>query len=682
MERKLEEEKLKDTLDKFDEVIDDLEVTIDSISRNFKLDADNQYMLSKMYKDKLRIVKSAMDRPYFARIDFTDKDGKEEVCYLSKVGISDFDNNLITVDWRVPIASLYYDSNIGDTSYFVGSEEFTGKLTKKRQYEIENKKLISFNDVDTVSNDEILKPYLGVNADNRLKNIVSSIQSEQNQVIRRDLSDNLIVQGVAGSGKTTVALHRIAYLAYNNRDIINSNQYMVIGPNKFFIKYISKVLPDLDVNDVYQLTFHELVEFYLNEKIKVKNIGKIKYPININKYKGSIEYKKLIDNFVNNIDVIGNEDLILNDYLILRNSEIRDIYNSIDKDIYISIESRIDKCIILLSKLIKDNKENILKKIFNKYTSNINNNKKLYDEVYKEINDRDGINIIRKSFKFKNKKVITLYNEFLNEFCDYMSLKHGTYNINYLIEEDLPGILYLGYLVKDRKEFNKYRHVVVDEAQDYSILHFYTINKIFNKSSFSIFGDLAQSIYDYKSISNWESIKDCFEYVDINYLKKSYRTTIEIMNSANKILKYIGLGLADAVIRHGEDVNIIKSNDKYYDIYKLLTSLVDKKYSSIAVITSNDDESKRICVYLSKKDVNYSLITKDNLDYESGICVVDRELSKGLEFDSVIISDCSEEYYDSNNSTDMKRLYVSMTRALHELIILYSDDLCKALKED
>ena len=179
-----EEDKLKETLTKFNEVIDDLNITINSINNNFSLDPDQQYVLLHFYKNRLNVVNKAYQKPYFARIDFLDENNNLDICYLSKVGISDFDNNLITVDWRVPIASLYYDSNIGKASYNAPDGLIEGELVKKRQYEIEDSKLISFRDVDTVSNDEILKPYLDVNADNRLKNIVSSIQSEQNQVIR------------------------------------------------------------------------------------------------------------------------------------------------------------------------------------------------------------------------------------------------------------------------------------------------------------------------------------------------------------------------------------------------------------------------------------------------------------------------------------------------------------------
>ena len=238
--------------------------------------------LTKQYASKLIFLEKTKDKPYFARIDFQhEKDSTEEELYIGKTNITDEDNNIIVIDWRAPISTLYYDSNIGKSTYKAPEGIIKGELLLKRQYEIDNRKLISYQDVDTVSNDEILKPYLGVNANNRLKNIIATIQSEQNEIIREQLHKNIIIQGVAGSGKTTVALHRIAYLVYNNIDNIKPEEYLVIGPNKFFVNYISGVLPDLDVNNVSQLTYEEIVKDLIKEEfILISDEQKIKKSIN------------------------------------------------------------------------------------------------------------------------------------------------------------------------------------------------------------------------------------------------------------------------------------------------------------------------------------------------------------------------------------------------------------------
>lgn len=258
-------------------------------------------------------------KPYFARIDFARAVEKDvEKLYISKVGVMDEENNSITIDWRAPISSMYYDSNVGKASYEAPEGLCTGEILIKRQYEIENGKLKKYQDVDTVSNDDLLKPYLETSVDNRLRNIVSTIQVEQNAIIREPISQNIIVQGVAGSGKTTVALHRIAYLVYNNRDKINPEQYLVIGPNNFFVNYISSVLPDLDVDNVNQQTYLELCQESINEKIQLINEEeKLITPIEDTKrleyerFKVSMKFKEALDNYITEIDkkVVSDTEL-------------------------------------------------------------------------------------------------------------------------------------------------------------------------------------------------------------------------------------------------------------------------------------------------------------------------------------------------------------------------------------
>ena len=300
----MEEEKkyLECTLAKFEEVIEDSKLKLSNLKNLYK----NNYegMLEEKFKleGEIRSIERAKLNPYFARIDFESSTNKD-VCYIGKLGLSDYDNKIITVDWRAPISSLYYDSNVGDASYNSPDGIINGKLLLKRQYTIENSKLIAFNDVDTVSNDELLKPYLSVSADNRLKNIVSTIQSEQNKIIRETMGKNLVVQGVAGSGKTTVALHRIAYLVYNNRNLFSPSDYMVIGPNKFFVSYISGILPDLDVNGVSEYTTEELALKYIDENYVVDNsLDKIKDVDDISRFKTSMDMKKEIDMYFKSLE--------------------------------------------------------------------------------------------------------------------------------------------------------------------------------------------------------------------------------------------------------------------------------------------------------------------------------------------------------------------------------------------
>lgn len=698
-----EKKKLEEILGQYKEVLEDLELVIRSLPNKYQHNPEVLDALLRQYENKKRVITEGLNKPYFARIDFKD-DKEENECYIGKVGVTDFDQNTVTIDWRAPIASLYYDSNLGKTSYKAPEGTITGVLSLKRQYDIESGKLISFNDVDTVANDDILKPYLSVNADNRLKNIVSSIQSEQNEVIRKDLTDNIIVQGVAGSGKTTVALHRIAYLAYNYRNKIKSNQYMIIGPNKFFIKYISSVLPDLDVTDVPQLTYEEFTKEYLGEDFIIIKEKISQTSFNANKFKMSLDYKRVIDKYLDYLEqkqVLPNKDFNIKEFSILPKEVIKEIYDNIDDKYTTDIESKIERTILMASSYLKDNHEKIMASLISQYNKLLDNAKdsktknainNIYTKIKKELESSGLSSSLRKYFTFRNKKTTLLYNDMIKNIINYFENKevieikdNEPKEKNVFTFEDLPGLIYLHYRLHGSKDYKQYRQTVIDEAQDYGTFNFYVLKQVLSSSSFSIFGDLAQSIYDYRSIDNWNDVisgsfnGDC----KLEYLLKSYRTTMEIMNSANSVLDYIGLRTATPVIRHGENVRYlkVKEND-YCTILKRVSLLKEKDYQSIALISRNNEEASIMADNLSKLGLDIKSISENSIDYDNGVCSVSSELSKGLEFDAVIITDASEEKYSSKNNTDMKNLYVSMTRPLHELEILYSTELSEPLKND
>lgn len=232
---------------------------------------------------------------------------------------------------------------------------------------------------------------------------------------------------------------------------------------------------------------------------------------------------------------------------------------------------------------------------------------------------------------------------------------------NRITVDDIPGLMYIKYKLSGSNMFDNYKHIVIDEAQDYGEFLFYVLNKIFKNTSFSIYGDIAQSLYPYRSINNWDEIKSIFKDVDIIKLNKSYRTTIEIMNEANKINELLKLDKAVPVIRHGDDV--LYSSDDVVDIINNMK----KNYKTIAIITHTQDDANLLFDKISN-EIDCVLINSKNLSYDNNIIVLPSYLSKGLEFDCVILID--KKSYDKNNMLDMKLLYVSMTRALHKLIIL------------
>ena len=378
---KEEEKYLEDTLEKFEEAIESTELRLEAIPR---MHADNPRLMDSLlrqYGNRLEMLKRTENKPYFARINFrNNEDGITEECYIGKVGVYDEDNNLITVDWRAPISSMYYDSNVGVASYLAPEGVIEGELLVKRQYDIEDKVLKGFQDVDTVSNDEMLKPYLGVSADNRLKNIVSTIQAEQNDIIREKLYKNLIIQGVAGSGKTTVALHRIAYLVYNNIDNIKPEQYLVIGPNKFFVNYISGVLPDLDVNNVSQLTYDEVLKDLIKEDFELvtdeeKLVRSIENPDKLcfERLRVSMVFKNALDKFLTDFDlqVVPTTDFTIKGYKILPQKLIKQIYDDIKSSDVISYDVlaiKIERASLLVGKYIEENREEILSSVRSQYS--------------------------------------------------------------------------------------------------------------------------------------------------------------------------------------------------------------------------------------------------------------------------------------------------------------------------
>ncbi len=699
-EFKKEEQKLKEIIAKYKEVIEYYDLKLEALPRLYKKDPVTLESLLETYGKKYLLLQRSIKKPYFARIDFKDdKETEKEELYIGKVGVLDKNSKNIVIDWRAPISSIYYDSNIGRAKYMSPSGERNGELLVKRQYDIEEGELISYQDVDTVSNDELLKPYLNASADKRLKNIVSTIQSEQNNIIREKLSKNLIIQGVAGSGKTTVALHRIAYLVYNNINTIKPEQYLVIGPNKFFVDYISGILPDLDVENVSQLTYMELCENFLDEQFEeaneeeklvtsINNIEKLKYE----QLKVSMKYKEYLDKYISNLEqhVMDGKTFAVKGYEIISNKQIKDTYESIENSIvYNTIQKKVDRTALLLTKYIEDNRDQIKEKIEKQYE--YLKDKSKYDYVIKALNT-GFTQDIKKYFSKIIPKTIDLYIDFLiklSKYCDEEFENKIIENIKNIKKrivefEDYSALIYLKAKVIGTDKYSNYLQVVIDEAQDYGEFTFYAIKELLNKVSFSIFGDLAQSIYEYRGIKHWEDVKkllfedDC----ELMYLEKSYRTTAEIMNEANRINRKIGLKEALPVIRHGEDVEYIRFLDEAEQLNRIINNIRDYKnkgFNSIAVICKDEKEAVDIYNKLKENNIELSNIIASDSKYLGGICTITNYLAKGLEFDGVIISDASKEKYKIDKTIDMKLLYVSMTRPLHELKVLYKNEINEAL---
>ena len=695
-----EQENLEKTILEYKEVISDTELKIKNLPLLYP-DKDVRIAEQERLLRRINKLKTSIKKPYFARIDFYDNQtSQKNVCYIGKIGVTNYDNEVITVDWRAPISSLYYDSNIGKTSYIAPEGEINGELQLKRQYDIENSILNGYNDVDTVSNDEILKPYLSASADKRLKNIVASIQSEQNEIIRESISKNVIIQGVAGSGKTTVALHHIAYLVYNNRDYYDANQYMVIGPNKFFVDYISSVLPDLDVDGVKQFDFTSFASHYLNVDFEIKNSldnfnNSKSREDNFSYYRTSLELQEFIKDYMEKFEnnMFSKTDLEYKNTKILNQKEIEKEYYEINKKTSDTIAKRIDRAILLLSKKIDERKTNILNNSLKIVINETNEQKqKEYakdNQLLKKELESSGMNILKRYFKKIKFNIFDIYKNILlklkenNKFKTEIDIKLKELKKGILEFEDLTPLMYINYIINGAEDFKNYRHIVIDEAQDYNLFTFFILKKIMCNSTFSIYGDLAQSLYFNRSINSWEDVvqKVFLNKMSMQYLNKSYRTTIEIMNEANKINKHLSYTLAEPVIRHGSRVKYIETSNinMVSSILEQIHYMKQNGCKTIAIIGKTAEEVELLYNNINNK-ITVEKITSKNFACSNDICVITGYLSKGLEFDGVIIYNVSNNNYNINSNLDMKLLYVSMTRALHELCVLYDKDILKILR--
>lgn len=658
---------------------------------------------------KLRKLELSEKKPYFGRIDFL-SDGSNNVAkiYIGKTTIHGKNNEIVTTDWRTPICSLYYDSDLGRASYEAPSGLVHGDLKLKRQIVIENGELVDVLDTSLVSNDELLQPYLSVNADNKMKTIIASIQKEQNEIIRRPISENIIVQGVAGSGKTSVALHRIAYLVFNLEKKINSSQFLVIGPNQYFLNYISSILPELETEPVEQQTYMNLINELTNEKLTLDTQNTL-----FNQTKEKEEYKK-IQAFKTSLEYKKTLDYFMQDYLskgiVLEGFKIdgEEIYSAdeIKRNLFSGINSfpNFESACRYFVGNFRNYTDEIYSKLNQKYREIYTSNLSKDDPVRKEavakstaLNNlvkNDGVKLLRNYFKKLQLGPLNTYKLFIANLGSYTSeltdtelLKLQKSTLQTLKKrkvtfEDLPSLLHINNLLCGCNQ--KYNHIVIDEAQDYGLFHFDALKETFPSSTFSIYGDLAQSIYSYRGIKDWESVaSEIFgNNCSILNLNKSYRTTIEITNNANKVLRQMDLTEAEPVIRHGGEISFedfAKSDD--YKIAKI-NDWLNKGYQTIAVICKTDKEAENTYNSLSKYGIDITHIKASDVDYNGGVFVLTSALSKGLEFDAVIINDASNKVYDENNMDDMHLLYVTETRALHELDVLYDKTLCPVFSNE
>ena len=670
---------LKEMVNRYrQELLDDRERALDMpIETENGFNVERESIINDI-DEKLLILKRHSGEPYFAKLIFEDcDDGEKFNGYIGRLSIGDISSqgDEKIVDWRAPISDLYYNGRIGQTSYTAHGNNFNVNLQLKRQIDIKNDEVKSIYDFEeSISSDEFLKPYLTESADNRLKNIVATIQEEQNKIIRLPIFTNCVIQGVAGSGKTTVALHRLSYLMYNFKKSIRPEEFLIISPNDIFVSYISSILIDLDADKSNSYSFNTLIKNILGTEYTILNKSAQYNLLNKNKistdylaFKNSTEFSEIIEQFIKDYIInTFNKPFKINGVEILDGEDVTEYFlPKHDQPAMTTIQHGYQKLALALQynqKLLNKAKEKLDK-------SNCEFNKR--HTILKKL-ESGNFGYIKNAYK-TNFDIIKMYIQLitnLHKYTDYTEIKtlqkYTLENLKNkkLAYDDLASLIYLNARINEYPYYNKLRCVFIDEAQDISALMFMGLRKLFSHASFSIFGDVAQGIYSYQAISNWNDVLPIIGECELLHLKKSYRTSIEIMQDANKTLAKLGCEKADNVVRHGEEVEYNKDNS-LQSIKQQLETL-NSKYANTAIICKNDEELEIAQEKLSS--LNLIVLDENNINYGTAQnTILTVQTAKGLEFDSVIIY--NERSFSDNNPNDLKLLYVAKTRALHKLII-------------
>ena len=601
------------------------------------------YLMMQKGKYFQRLFK-IQNSPYFGSIIFEEENEPSKNIYLGITHLEDKNKNYLIYDWRAPISSLFYDYEVGECSYKAPEKIIKGNLKRKRQYKIEDGKIKHIFDNSINIDDSLLQEVLSNDGSEKMKNIVNTIQQEQNKIIRNVEDKSLIVQGIAGSGKTSVALHRIAFLLYKIENLSSKN-VLIFSPNNVFSEYISNVLPELGEDNPSETTYANFLESCIKEYKSIETFTEFiaryytykEKNIDLVKYKQSDEIIKDIEDYV--LYLIKN-------IKFTKNIEI-DIFNEVTKEQLKELFERYDRFPLFtrITEISKKLSENYAR---GKLTLARSINKKILESMNIE----------------KNYKKI-YYNFYKSKFCKIKLSDNEIrkfVNKNKINYEDAIIFSYIKGLLEGFNYNNMIKEIVVDEAQDYTLLQYKILSKIFKKSSFSILGDVNQTINPYYKYESLEQIKEVLDKTKYLELTKTYRSSKEIIEYTNKILN---LKFVSAIRKDNNKPVLFR---KETNLKKQLLNDINylkNEYKSVAIITKDDEEANEI-YNLLKDNINIGKITINEEIFRKDLIVVPSYMAKGLEFDSVIVYNKINNIYKEN---EKYLYYVACTRAQHELII-------------
>ncbi|BDC00934.1 TPA: UvrD-helicase domain-containing protein [Clostridium perfringens] len=621
---------------------------------------------------KLKELTILKESPYFGRVTFNDLEfDQKDTLYVGRFGVTpEGSYEPVIVDWRAPVASLFYHGSLGEASYTSPDGPIKCDIEGRRQIIVKKGELKGVFDSAIDVKDDILQMVLSNNSSDKLKDVIMTIQQEQDEIIRKERTSNIVVNGVAGSGKTTIALHRVAYLLYNYRKELE-DKVLILGPNGIFMEYISQVLPSLGEVGVKQETFASFAlkemdsELYIMsfDKYLEKILSEDKEFIEDAKYKNSYEIIEDLDNLVKEMDkdYFHVEDVKYFGDLVISKEEIEEMFNKHYE--YMSLFRRSEKIKRIILSKIKDKRDEKvweLNEELRKEKEKLTPEELLIEENNLEFRRKLRIREIVKEVMDSRAKLDSwISREDVLDIYDRFNGNKKEYTIN-----DLAPILYLAIKLEGKKATKDYRHVIIDEAQDYSPLQFKVVRELTGTKYFTVVGDVNQRLIKYSDLAPMMELGKIFDDVnpEIYNLNKSYRSTYEIMEYANK---YLDEDRIIPIVRHGKPVEEIEfhNNEELSEsIIESLKEFSNEGLESIAIITRDKEELEKVYNLISNK---VHLVKFDNEDvlYKGGNVIIPSYFAKGLEFDGVIIVDNGSS---KDENEDLIK-YIMSTRALHRL---------------
>lgn len=687
-------------------------------------DAVVQQFVVRMKLRGLHQLRLSRKQPYFARLDFTPdvdmpydsglKAGKAARVYVGRWGVIKTPEYKVQVaDWRSPVANLYYSGQIGRVSYDAPDGRVEGELSLKRMFTVQEGKLLAMQDTGLVGQEKFLTEALSQVTTARLREVVTTIQAEQNTVIRHDPFSPLCVQGVAGSGKTTIALHRIAWMLYRLQKTVAPHQMMILAPNPLFLNYISRVLPDLGVEQVRQLTFAQLCERLLGKRMPKLEVGaRLEERLSMTKaqrdaldgvlrQKGALALGEALDAFLERFEktVTPAWDVTFGGRTLLAASEMEDLF--LRQFRHYPLRVRVDEARKVVRKRLKQTLEGLeetLRKATEERLQALlralpegeerqERARRLLASRQERLQQMKGAEkAFWKSYDgtWHSMELLGVYGEFWRERAALEGEGSGAEAVWAATQpglakgrvgtEDLPALLWLGERLYGYPR-QDIRHVVVDEAQDVSPLQVKILRKLLNHDAFTLVGDLWQGIYGDEGIRSWSDLAEgIFERrPTCATLSTSYRSTVEIMELAFSLMaNHASPGImARPVLRHGEPPAFerVAARERPAAIARAVEGWLGEGFFSIAIIVKKESDAKALHKALLPLLPQARLVSRGDDTFQGGVQVMGASVVKGLEFDCVLIADAQEEVYPRERFYD-KLLYVLCTRPLHRLRLL------------